>query len=92
MAASKKSDPADAVSITPVSPEDIAEAIAASSPVAREELSGGTIRDTNTAYEDRTYNPSRDDDVEYEVIREEVAGGTIIETYMEPIGGFPEVE
>jgi hypothetical protein len=82
MAASKNSKPAaDAVAITDVDPEDIAEAIAALEGPVKETLAHGTIRETNTVYEDRTVNPAVDREVEYEAVVEELDGGTVLTSY-----------
>jgi hypothetical protein len=92
MAASKNSE---TVKITPVSAEDIAEAVAASAPPSNlkiEEMAGGTIRESNTKYEDRTFNPVDDAATEYEKVVEELGDGTVITTYMDPVGGFAEAE
>jgi hypothetical protein len=88
MAASKKSG------IVNIPADEIAEIVAAQAAPApqREELAGGTIRETNTVYEDRTLNPSRDEVIEYEAVTTELDGGTVLTTYMDPVGGFPEAE
>lgn len=51
-----------------------------------EGLSGGTIRETNTVYEDRTITPEVAKPVVYAVERQELPGGTIMETYGNPVG------
>lgn len=93
MASANKNNKPAAPAIIAVPQEDIDAAVAALSPPAPkvEELAGGTIRETNIAYEDRTTNPARDHVVEYESESVEIGDlGTILTTYGEPVGGFPK--
>lgn len=57
-----------------------------------ETLDNGTIRETQTVYEDRTYNPVPDPVIEYSVKREDLGNGTIMETYGAPVGSEDEAE
>lgn len=51
----------------------------------------GTVLETQTVVEDRTDNPEGESQVEYEIEHAEVGDkGTILTTYGEPVGGFPE--
>lgn len=87
MAASKKSD------IVEIPAEELAEIVAAQEAPVREELAHGTIRETNTVYEDRTVKPAVDRAVEYEAETIELGDrGTLLTTYGEPKGGRPEAK
>lgn len=48
--------------------------------------------ETQTVVEDRTSDPADMIPVEYHVKHEEIAHGTILTTYGEPVGGFPQAE
>jgi hypothetical protein len=47
---------------------------------------------TQTVVEDRTENPEVRPMVEYEAEHQELDGGTMLTTYMHPVGGFPGEE
>jgi hypothetical protein len=86
MAASKKSD------IVDIPADELAEIVAAQEAPApqREELAGGTIRETNTVYEDRTLSPEVDRVTEYEAEEVSLEGGSLLTTYGAPLGGWPK--
>jgi hypothetical protein len=79
----------DAVTISSIPADDIAEAIAAQAPKVEKLAGGDTIRRTNIEYIDRTGNPVDDVAKEYELSEQELAGGTLLRTFGDPVGGFP---
>jgi hypothetical protein len=58
--------------------EQAAEAAELSTAPVAEVLQHGTLRETNTVYEDRTLNPADDPVVEYELETIELGDGTIL--------------